>query len=104
MLREHLLAASLFAVVNLWQLTPIMLAGLLATAFLTATGSIGVLVAAFDTGELAAMAFLIAGGIISAWTAVPVFALVRLPVFFAYIAMALAGSMLAGWGYAMTLA
>ena len=54
--------------------------------------------------EGAAMAFLIAGGIISAWTAVPVFALVRLPVFLAYIAMALAGSTLAGWGYAMALA
>jgi len=54
--------------------------------------------------EGAAMAFLIAGGIISAWTAVPVFALVRLPVFLAYIAMALAGSTLAGWGYAMAAA
>ena len=54
--------------------------------------------------EGAAMAFLIAGGIISAWTAVPVFALVRLPVFLAYISMALAGSTLAGWGYAMAIA
>ena len=54
-LREHLLAASLFAVVNLWQMTPIVLAGLLATALLTATGSIGVLVAAFDTRELMAI-------------------------------------------------
>ena len=54
--------------------------------------------------EGAAMAFLISGGIICVWTAVPVFALVRLPVFLAYIAMALAGSTLAGWGYAMAVA
>ena len=53
--------------------------------------------------EGAAMAFLIAGGIICVWTAIPVFALVRLPVFLAYIAMALAGSMLAGWAYAIAL-
>ena len=50
--------------------------------------------------EGAAMAFLIAGGIISAWTAIPVFALFRLPVFLAYVAMAVTGSMLAGWAYA----
>ena len=54
--------------------------------------------------EGAAMAFLISGGIICVWTSVPVFALVRLPVFLAYIAMAPAGSTLAGWGYAMTVA
>ena len=54
--------------------------------------------------EGAAMAFLISGGIICMWTAVPVFALVRWPVFLAYIAMALAGSTLAGWGYAMAVA
>ena len=54
--------------------------------------------------EGAAMAFLIAGGIISAWTAIPVFALVRLPVFLAYTLMAVVGSMLAGWVYAMAVA
>ena len=54
--------------------------------------------------EGAAMAFLISGGIICVWTAVPVFALVRWPVFLAYIAMALAGSTLAGWGYANAVA
>ena len=54
--------------------------------------------------EGAAMAFLIAGGITSAWTALPVFALVRLPVFLAYIVMAVVGSMLAGWLYAAAVA
>ncbi len=48
----------------------------------------------------AAMAFLIAGGIISAWAAVPVFALVRLPVFGLYVGLAIAGAMIAGWGFA----
>ena len=55
-------------------------------------------------GEAAAMAFLKSGGIISVWTAIPVFALVRWPVFLAYIAMALAGSMLAGFGNATAVA
>ncbi len=52
----------------------------------------------------AAMAFLIAGGITSAWTAVPVFALFRLPVFLAYIILAVVGSILSGWAYAMAVA
>jgi hypothetical protein len=52
----------------------------------------------------AAMAFLIAGGITSAWTAVPVFALFRLPVFLAYIILAVLGSILAGWAYAIAVA
>lgn len=45
----------------------------------------------------AAMAFLVAGGITSAWAAIPVFALVRLPVFLAYLVLAVLGAMLAGW-------
>lgn len=52
----------------------------------------------------AAMAFLIAGGITSAWTAIPVFALFRLPVFLAYIVMAVLGSILSGWAYALAVA
>ncbi len=50
-------------------------------------------------GQGAAMAFLIAGGIISAWAAIPVFALVRLPVFALYIVLAVISAMLAGWGF-----
>lgn len=45
----------------------------------------------------AALTFLIAGGIISAWAAIPVFALVRKSVFAFYIFLALAVSMAAGW-------
>jgi uncharacterized membrane protein YraQ (UPF0718 family) len=52
--------------------------------------------------EGAAMTFLVAGGITSAWTAIPVFALFRLPVFLAYLVMAVVGSILSGWAYAIT--
>lgn len=52
----------------------------------------------------AAMAFLIAGGITSAWAAIPVFALFRLPVFFTYIGLAVTGSILAGWAFAFAVA
>ena len=51
-----------------------------------------------------AMAFLIAGGITSAWTAFPVLALVRTPVFVAYVVMAIVGSAMAGWAYALVVA
>ena len=54
--------------------------------------------------EGAAMAFLIAGGITSAWTALPVFALVRLPVFITYVVLAVTGSILSGWIYAAAIA
>ena len=51
----------------------------------------------------AAMAFLVAGGITSAWAAIPVFALVRLPVFAAYLVLAVISSMLAGWASGLFL-
>lgn len=43
-----------------------------------------------------ALAFLIAGGITSAWAAIPVYALTRLPVFAAYLLMATAGAFVSG--------
>lgn len=51
-------------------------------------------------GQGAAMAFLISGGIISAWAALPVLALVRTPVFLLYIVLAVMSAMLAGWAFA----
>ena len=51
----------------------------------------------------AAMAFLISGGIISAWAALPVFALVRLPVFTLYVVLAVVASMLSGWAYGLAV-
>ena len=53
--REHLVASVLFAASNLWDIAPIVLAGLLMTAFLTASGSIGILVKTFDGRELLAI-------------------------------------------------
>ena len=47
----------------------------------------------------AAMAFLVSGGITSAYASVAVFALVRLPVFAWYLALAIIGSMVAGYGF-----
>lgn len=54
-------------------------------------------------GEGAAMAFLVAGGIISAWAIIPVFALVRLPVFVLYVFLAVVSAMLSGWGFAAVI-
>lgn len=52
-------------------------------------------------GQGAAMAFLVAGGIISAWAALPVLALVRIPVFLLYVMLAVLSAMVAGWGFAL---
>ena len=49
----------------------------------------------------AGMAFLIAGGVTSIPAAVAVFALARLPLFFAYLTFALMGSVLAGLTYGL---
>lgn len=54
--------------------------------------------------EGAAMAFLIAGGITSAWTALPVLSLFRLPVFLTYMLLAVSGAMLSGWVYGLSMA
>jgi len=51
-----------------------------------------------DSGmaKSAALAFLVAGGVTSAWAIVPVFALVRLPVVIVYVALAWLGAILVG--------
>ncbi|WP_040488126.1 permease [Fodinicurvata sediminis] len=51
----------------------------------------------------AAMAFLVAGGITSIPAAIAVFALARLPVFLAYVALALSGSLTAGVIYGLVV-
>ena len=53
--------------------------------------------------DSAAMAFLIAGGITSAWAAIPVYALVRNSLFGFYLLMAVICSMLAGWGFGLAI-
>jgi hypothetical protein len=50
-----------------------------------------------------AMAFLVAGGVVSAWAVIPVLALVRLPVVALYVGLAVASSMLVGWGFGLAV-
>lgn len=52
-------------------------------------------------GQGAAMALLVAGGITSLYASVAVFALLRLPVFLWYLGLAVAGSLLAGYGWGL---
>ncbi|MEE1556782.1 MAG: permease, partial [Alphaproteobacteria bacterium] len=52
----------------------------------------------------AAMAFMVAGGVSCIPAAIAVFALVRLPVFFWYLGIALVGSLAAGIGFQMFIA
>ena len=52
----------------------------------------------------AAMAFLVSGGITSAYASAAVFALVRLPLFIWYLGLAVAGSTIAGYGFAAVAA
>jgi len=47
----------------------------------------------------AAMAFLVSGGVVSVWGAMAIFPVLKLKAFLLYIALALAGSLLAGWGF-----
>jgi uncharacterized protein len=47
----------------------------------------------------AALAFMVAGAVTSIPAAIAVFALVRRPVFLWYLALALVGSIAAGYGY-----
>jgi uncharacterized membrane protein YraQ (UPF0718 family) len=47
------------------------------------------------------MAFLVAGGVTSIPAAIAVFALARLPVFFAYVGFAITGALIAGLAYGM---
>lgn len=61
----------------------------------------GLVDAGMDPG--AAMAFLIAGGVSSFPAAIAVFALVRLPVFAAYLLLAFAGAVLSGLVFAMVV-
>ena len=50
---------------------------------------------------VAAMAFMVAGGVSRIPAAIAVFALVRIPVFIWYLGVALTGSLVAGVGFQM---
>ena len=47
----------------------------------------------------AAMAFLVSGGVVSIWGAMAIFPVLRLPPFLLYLALAITGSLLAGYGF-----
>lgn len=47
----------------------------------------------------AALAFLVSGGAISIWGAMAIFPVLRITPFLLYLALAVSGSMLAGWGF-----
>ena len=47
----------------------------------------------------AAMAFLVSGGVVSIWGAMAIFPVLRIKPFLLYLALAVVGSMLAGWGF-----
>ncbi|MEO1190390.1 MAG: permease [Pseudomonadota bacterium] len=47
----------------------------------------------------AAMAFLVAGGVVSVWGAIAIAPVLKIKPFLLYLALAVAGSLLAGWGY-----
>ena len=51
----------------------------------------------------AAMAFLISGSALSIWGAMAIFPVLRLRPFLAYLVLAVVGSLLAGWGYALVV-
>jgi uncharacterized membrane protein YraQ (UPF0718 family) len=47
----------------------------------------------------AAMAFLVSGGVVSIWGAMAIFPVLRLRPFLLYLALAVVGSMAAGYGF-----
>ena len=77
-----------------------------APAYLNGYAAIPTVSALMDLGMTApsALAFMVAGGVMSIPAAVAVFALVRLPVFLAYVAFGFAGAMVSGLVYGLYLA
>ncbi len=80
-------------------------AGVGAPAYLNGYAGIPTTRALIDLGMApgAALAFMVAGAVMSIPAAVAVFALVRRQVFLAYVVLGLAGAMLTGWGYQLYL-
>lgn len=76
-----------------------------APAYLNGYAAIPTARALIDLGMApgAALAFMVGGAVTSIPAAVAVFALVRWPVFLAYLGLGLTGAVLAGWGYGITL-
>jgi len=84
------------------DITSIIIAALIGVpAYLNGYAAVPLIGGLFEQGmsQGAGMAFLIAGGVTSIPAAIAVFALVRLPVFMLYLALALSGSVSAGLIY-----
>ena len=47
----------------------------------------------------AAMAFLVSGGVVSVWGAMAIFPVIRLKPFLLYLALAVSGSLIAGYAF-----
>ncbi len=77
-----------------------------APAYLNGYAAIPTAAALIELGMTpgAALAFMVAGAVTSIPAAVAVFALVRRPIFLAYLAFGFTGSMLAGWSYGLIAA
>jgi len=86
--------------------TPIFLATLIGVpAYLNGYAALPLVNGLIGEGmePAAGMAFLLAGGVTSIPASIAVFALARLPVFLAYLALALAGSLLFSFGFQLVM-
>ncbi len=100
-------AESLIALVGEQQAFAIPLAALVGVpAYLNSYAAIPTTAALMDLGmsQGAGLAFMVAGAVTSIPAAVAVQALVKRPVFFAYLAFSLVGAMLCGWAFQLVLA
>ncbi|MDX1400748.1 MAG: permease [Kiloniellales bacterium] len=72
-----------------------------APAYLDGYAALPLTRALIDHGmsEGAAMSFLVSGGVVSIWGAMAIFPVLRLKPFLLYLALALVGSMAAGWAF-----
>ena len=87
---------SLFGADNVWAVPLAALIG--APIYLDGYAALPLIRSLMDAGMRpdAALTFLVAGGITSAWAAIPVFALVKKEVFFLYLVLAISASILVG--------
>jgi uncharacterized membrane protein YraQ (UPF0718 family) len=96
--------ASWFGGDSLWAIPLAVIIGV--PAYLNGYAAIPVVAGLIDTGMVpgAALAFMTAGAMTSIPAAIAVFALVRRPVFFCYLALALVGAALSGMLYQLVMA
>ena len=93
-------ALSTYVGADSWWAVPLaVLVG--APAYLDGFAALPLTRAMLDHGMApgAALAFLVSGGAISIWGAMAIFPVLRIRPFLLYLALAVSGSMLAGWGF-----